>query len=67
MLLTLASLERVREYCRPQLFRQKLRRQRRDVDELLSENADVQNLAALAARMRQRAQIESKGMFAANS
>jgi hypothetical protein len=49
------------------LVQAELRRQRRDIDELLAENADVQNLAALAARMRQRAKIDSKTMFAANS
>jgi uncharacterized protein YjaG (DUF416 family) len=49
------------------LVQAELRRQRRDIDELLAENTDVQNLAALAARMRQRAQIDSRTMFAENS
>jgi uncharacterized protein YjaG (DUF416 family) len=47
------------------LVQAELMRQRRDIDELLADNVDVHNLAAVAHRMRQRAQIESKTMFTA--
>jgi hypothetical protein len=38
--------------------------QRRDIDELLAANANVENIASIAYRMRQHALTEAEGMFA---
>jgi uncharacterized protein YjaG (DUF416 family) len=45
------------------LVQSELLRQRRDIDELLADDADRPEIAAIAERMRQRAQIESKAIF----
>jgi hypothetical protein len=43
-----------------------LLRQRRDLDELLAGDANVQDIAKIARRMRERAQTDSKITFAGN-
>jgi len=49
------------------LVQAELLRQQRDIDELLADDANMQDIAKIARHMRQRAQIVSKTTFEGNA